>query len=295
MNLSGSIVALVTPFRENSIDFQALRTLIDWHILSGTQGIVICGSTGEGVLLTEKEREDIIRIAVDEGKGRIPIIVGCGHASTQGTLAQVLQAENLKADGVLLVSPYYAKPTSEGLYNHFKQIHDQTTLPIILYNNPSRCSIEIPVKLVVKLSQLERIIALKDSTQDLTRPSQLRCQIQKEFFLLSGDDLTTPSYLAQGGNGVISVAANIIPSLFQEMIHFWHKEDFHSFSFSYQKALPLMLSLCQETNPIPIKSALSLLGKCENILRSPLTPATPKTEEKIKEALLTLGLPFSQK
>ena len=290
MKFSGSIVALITPFYQGKVDITALQALVDWHCQQGTQAIVVCGSTGEANLLTPCEREEVIQAAIKVAAGRIPIIVGCGAPSTHEGISMVQQAEEWGAQAVLVVSPYYVKPTQVGLYQHFYLIHESTNLPIILYNNPGRSVVDLSIDLICQLAKLPKIAALKDSTLDLSRTTVLRNQLADRLSLLSGDDPTTAAYLAQGGDGCISVTANVAPALCQQLIQAWVKQDVALFQSLNQKLMPLHLALVSETNPSPVKYALSALGKSHNELRLPLMPATTETRMKVDQSLQTLGL-----
>jgi 4-hydroxy-tetrahydrodipicolinate synthase len=283
--LGGSLVALITPFYQNTIDISALCNLIHFQILSGTRGLVICGTTGEGSLLCDSERDLVISTSVEAAKMQIPIIVGCSSTSTWKTLKQVKKAEQLKADAALILPPYYVKPTQRGIFEHFKFIHDQTTIPIILYNNPGRTAVDLSIDLVIELSNLPRVIGLKDSTTDLSRTTLFKKRIKKDFKLLCGDDPLVAGYLAHGGDGIISISANVVPSLYRELLHTFFDNEWDNFQELNKKLMPLALAFVQEINPIPIKYALSLMGKCQNELRLPLTPAQHSTQEIIKTLL----------
>ena len=205
----GSIVALVTPWKKNSLDSHAFVNLIRWHGSAGTTAIVVGGSTGEGALLTNAERETLIHTAVKEST--LPIIVGCGAPSTWAVIEQAQQAKRLGANALLVVAPYYCKTTQEGLYQHFKAIHDATNLPILLYNNPGRTVTEISVETALKLFELKRVVGIKDSTTETSRAALMRSGASKHVCLLSGDDPYAAGYLAQGGDGLISITANVLP------------------------------------------------------------------------------------
>lgn len=282
---SGSIVALITPWKNNNLDHQALVNLINWHSESGTAAIVVCGSTGEGALLSNAERETLITTAMQHSK--IPIIVGCGAPSTQIVIEQVKQAHALGAHGVLVVAPYYCKTTQEGLYQHFKSVHDANNLPILLYNNPGRTVVEISVETVLKLFELERIVGIKDSTLDCSRAALLRKGAKKPVSLLSGDDPFAAGYLAQGGDGLISITANVYPSKVAEFIAAWKSGDTKHFQKLNLELMPLHYALVAEPNPIPVKAAMSLIGKCSSEVRQPLAKAKVSTVEALRSFLAT--------
>lgn len=276
---NGSIVALVTPWRNNKLDRESLQALIKWHEDNETSAIVLCGSTGEGALLTHDERQILIDTAVQSS--HLPIIVGCGGVSTQAVIDQAQQAENLKADALLIVTPFYSKPTQEGIYQHFKSIHDVTNIPIIAYNNAGRTNVDITIPTMLQLFNLSRIVGLKDSTYDVSRAAQLRAQVTKPVSLLSGDDPLIVGYLAQGGDGFISITANVAPKLMSQLFNAWKTRDIHAMQQLNKKLMPLHLALITEPNPIPVKYAVSLLKKCSNELRLPLMPASDKTQKHI--------------
>ncbi|MCX7351676.1 MAG: 4-hydroxy-tetrahydrodipicolinate synthase [Proteobacteria bacterium] len=276
----GSIVALVTPLKNNSLDHQALVNLINWHCESGTSAIVVCGSTGEGALLSSAEREALIETAVKHSQ--IPIIVGCGAPSTQMVIDQVKQAQSLGASGVLVVAPYYCKTTQEGLHQHFKAVHDASNIPILLYNNPGRTVIEISVYVALRLFELERIVGIKDSTLDSSRAALMRNGVSKSVALLSGDDPFAAGYLAQGGDGLISITANVLPNKMAEFVKAWKDGDINRFQKLNLELMPLHYGLVAEPNPIPVKAAMALLGKCTGEVRLPLVEARQSTVEALK-------------
>ncbi len=279
----GSIVALVTPLKNNSLDHQALVNLINWHCESGTSAIVVCGSTGEGALLSSAEREVLIETAVKHSK--IPVIVGCGAPSTQMVIDQVKQAQSLSANGVLVVAPYYCKTTQEGLFQHFKSVHDASNIPILLYNNPGRTVIEISVDVALRLFELERIVGIKDSTLDSSRAALMRNGVSKSVALLSGDDPFAAGYLAQGGDGVISITANVYPSKIAEFVAAWKNGDIKRFQALNLELMPLHYAIVAEPNPIPVKAAMALLGKCSAEVRLPLMEAKTTTIEVLKSLI----------
>ena len=290
MKFSGSIVALVTPFHQGKVDLSSLQELVGWHCQQGTQAIVVCGSTGEANLLTSAEREQIIFHAIEAASDRLPIIVGCGSASTQEAVLMAKQAEELKAQAILVVSPYYVKPSQAGLYQHFHTIHESVHLPIIIYNNPGRSIVDQSLDLICQLAELPRIVALKDSSSDLSRPTLLKNRLDDRLSLLAGDDPITGAYLAQGGDGSISVTANVAPALCQQMIEAWQNYDVPRFQDLNQKLMILNQALGCETNPCPIKYAVSALGKIRHELRLPLLPINSENRAKIDQVLQHLGL-----
>lgn len=280
----GSIVALVTPFKNNSLDEHALVNLIQWQNSSGTAAIVVCGSTGEGALLNLQERERLIQIAVRESS--IPIIVGCGAPSTWAVIEQAEQAKSLGAVGLLVVAPYYCKTTQEGMYQHFKAVHDAVDLPMLLYNNPARTVQEIAVETALRLFELERIVGIKDSTADTSRVALMRRSAKKQICLLSGDDPYAAGYLGQGGDGIISITANLLPEKVAAFVNAWCDKDHKKFHALNNELMPIHYAMFAEPNPIPVKAAMEVLGKCSGEVRLPLVKASAETVAKLKNLLV---------
>lgn len=281
---SGSNVALVTPFCNNQVDIDALAKIIEWQIEEGTDGILVCGSTGEGLLLSEKERFEIIHKSIQVARKRAKIIVGCSACSTAEAIKLTEQAEELEADGVLVIAPYYVKPTQNGIIKHFTEVHENSNIPIILYNNPGRCAVNMTIDTIVELAKLPRIVGLKDSDTDLSKATFIKSKIPN-FTLLSGDDPTLAGYLAHGGDGAISVTANIEPSLVKQLIDSWKKGDIKTMQNISQKLAPLSEVMFVESNPIPAKYALFKKRLLKNELRLPLTAASKLAMEKIDAVL----------
>lgn len=281
---SGSIVALVTPFRKNLVDYDSLEKLIEWHIESKTDAVLVCGSTGEGLLLSDEERKNIIARSIEIAKKRIPIIVGCSSCWTSEAIKLTKQAEELRADGVLLIAPYYVKPTQTGIIKHFSTVHENTNIPIIMYNNPGRCAVDMSIETIVQIAGLSRVVALKDSNTNLSRVNFLKTKVPN-LKLLSGDDPTLSGFLAHGGDGCISVTANIFPHLVKKLVSAWSNRDIETMQKIANDLAPISESLFVEPNPIPVKYALSKKGFLENELRSPLTQANPKTMDLIDHLL----------
>lgn len=279
----GSIVAMVTPWKNNSLDKEALVNLIHWHNVAGTSAIVVGGSTGEGALLTQIEREVLIQTAVKEAT--LPIIVGCGSPSTWNVIEQAQQAEHLGAKAILVVAPYYCRTTQEGIYQHFKAVHDATKLPILLYNNPGRTVMEISVETVLRLFELERIVGIKDSTADTSRAALMRKGAKKQVCLLSGDDPYAAGYLAQGGDGLISITANAAPEKMAGFVNAWHAKNWEKFHHLNTELMPIHYAMVAEPNPIPVKAAMEIIGKCSGEVRLPLVRASKDTSEKLKACL----------
>jgi 4-hydroxy-tetrahydrodipicolinate synthase len=272
-----SIVALVTPLSEGNVDVRALEKLIEWHIEAGTDAILVCGSTGEGLLLSDDEKSSIIARSIEIANGRVPIIVGCSACSTQETARLVGVAEEEGASGVLVIAPFYVKPTQRGIIHHFTKIHDESNIPIILYNNPGRCAVDMTVDTIVELAGMTRIVALKDSNTNLARVSRLRTLVDPAFTLFSGDDLSLAGYLAHGGDGTISVTANVVPALLKRFMAAWKSGDIPTFQELNQLLIPIGEALFLEPNPIPVKYVLHKMGIIQNEIRLPLMPASEIT------------------
>ena len=277
---AGSIVALVTPFCAGKIDYVALKKLVEFHISSGTDAILVCGSTGEGLLLSDVERDQVIAKTIEIANKRIPIIVGCSSCWTDDAIKLTSQAEKLGADGVLLIAPYYVKPTQNGIIEHFKTVHNSTNIPIIAYNNPGRCAVDMTIDTVAEIAKLPRVVGLKDSNTNLARVNFLKYQAPK-LKLFSGDDPTLPGYLAHGGDGCISVTANIVPRLVKQLLTSWQNRDIDNMQKTANMLAPVSEAMFVEPNPIPVKYALSRMKLIDNELRLPLTMASDKTKRSL--------------
>ena len=282
----GSIVALVTPFKGNEIDEDALRDLVDWHIANGTDGIVPVGTTGESPTLNHEEHERVIEIVIDQCKKRIPIIAGTGSNSTTEAINLLKHAENAGADAALVVTPYYNKPTPEGLYEHYSALNRSSSgIPIIIYNIPSRSVIDIDNNLMSKLSKLENIIGVKDATSDISRIKQYKEVCKDGFIQLSGEDETIYDYMINGGHGCISVTANIFPKICSDMHKAFLKNDLEKARELNQKLMPFHKALFFETSPSPVKYVLSKMKLIDYDIRLPLVKIREETQEIIDKLL----------
>src|SRR5947208_6658619 len=287
----GSLVALITPFRDHELDEGAFQEHVAWQIDQGTRGLVPCGTTGESPALADDEQKRVVSLCVEVAKAkRVPVIAGTGTNSTEHTVALTRQAKEAGADAALIVCPYYNKPTQEGLYQHFKAVHDSVDLPIIIYNIPGRSAVDMSTATMVRLAKLPNIIGVKDATNDLTRPLKMRIEIGSEFSLLSGEDGTAVAYLAQGGDGCISVTANVAPRLCSEMHESWQRGDVKTVREINERLIPLHEALFAETSPAPVKYAASLLGRCTAEVRQPLWAIQPETQQKVQQAMRGAGL-----
>jgi 4-hydroxy-tetrahydrodipicolinate synthase len=291
VNFRGSIPALITPFKNGRVDEAALRKFISWQIAEGSHGVVPVGTTGESPTLSSEEHKLVIEIAVDEAKGRVPVIAGTGSNNTEEALEYTRHAKKAGADAALIVVPYYNKPTQEGLYAHFKTVAKAVDIPIFVYNVPGRTVANITVETLARLAKdCPNIIGTKDASADLTRPSRQRIASGTDFIQLSGEDGTALAFNAHGGKGCISVTANVAPRLcaeFQEA----------TLSGNYAKALtlqdrlmPLHVALFVETSPAPVKYAANLLGLCEADVRLPLAPIGEATRKQVRDAMVHAGL-----
>ncbi len=286
----GSIPALITPFKDGRVDDQAFQRFVDWQVQSGSHALVPCGTTGESPTLTHAEHKRVVELCIEAAAGRVPVIAGTGSNNTIEAIELTAHAKKAGATAALVVIPYYNKPTQEGLYQHFKALHDAVDIPIIVYNIPGRAVIEMSVETLARLAALPRIIGTKDATNNLERPVKERALIDKDFCLLSGEDGTQVAYLAQGGHGCISVGANVAPAIYAEMHNSWRTGDIkRCFALRDQLAELNSVLFC-ETNPGPVKYAVSLLGYTAPAPRLPLVEPAAASKEKIKAALVKLGL-----
>jgi 4-hydroxy-tetrahydrodipicolinate synthase len=286
----GSMVAIVTPFRNGKIDEKALGDLIEFHIKSGTDVIVPCGTTGESATLSHEEHHRVVEFTVQTVNKRVPVVAGAGSNSTSETLALTQYAKKAGADGVLLITPYYNKPTQEGLYQHFKKVADSIEIPVILYNVPGRTSVNMLPSTVARLREHRNIVGIKEATGDMKQVSEVIRLCGKDFDVLSGDDFTTLPLLCLGGVGAISVTANIAPADCAAMFDafFAGKRD-EALKLHY-KLEPLHGPMFIETNPIPVKTSLALMGKISEEFRLPLCPMAEANKDKLKKALKDYGL-----
>jgi len=289
-SFQGSFTALVTPFKNGSVDEGAFRGLVDWQLAEGTNGLVPVGTTGESPTLSHKEHQQVVEWCIEQARGRAPVIAGAGSNSTAEAIAMSQDAEKAGADAVLIVTPYYNKPTQEGLYQHFKAINDAIGIPIIIYNIPARSVVDMSVDTMKRLFELKNIAGVKDATASMVRVSQQRQAMGAGFNQLSGEDATALGFNAHGGHGCISVTANVAPRLCAEFQGACLKGDFAAALKLQDKLMPLHHALFIETNPAPAKYALSVLGKCAETVRLPLAPLADKTRTAVREAMVHAGL-----
>ena len=286
----GAISAVVTPFRDGEVDEPRLRELIEWQIQEGIDGIVPCGSTGESATLSHGEHERVIRIAVEQSRRRVPVLAGTGSNSTAEALRLTRYAREAGADGALMISPYYNRPTQEGIYRHYKTIAASVDLPIIVYNIPSRTGSNVTAETLQRLSALSNIVAVKEAAGSMDQVSDMRRLCGERFTILSGDDSLTVPMMALGAKGVISVLSNVMPRETHELAAAALAGDFARAREVHYRTLALMRALFLETNPIPVKQALSFMGKCSAEMRMPLTQMSEPAAEKLRGVMKELGL-----
>jgi 4-hydroxy-tetrahydrodipicolinate synthase len=287
----GSIVALITPFgTDGSLDEPALEALIDWHVAEGTHGLVPVGTTGESPTLTHAEHRRVVDLTVRQAGGRIPVIAGAGSNSTREALDLTRHARESGADAVLVVTPYYNKPTQEGLYRHYMTIADAVEIPLVIYNIPGRSVVDMSVETMARLARHPNIIGVKDATANLARPLAIRRACGAGFNQLSGEDATTVAFLASGGEGCISVTANVAPGLCARVHRAWAEGAVQEAMEIQQRLYALHEAMFVESNPGPVKYALSLLGRCTETVRLPLAPIGDAARARVREAMDEVGL-----
>jgi 4-hydroxy-tetrahydrodipicolinate synthase len=286
----GSFTALVTPFKNGSLDEKVFRDIVEWQISEGTNGLVPVGTTGESPTLSHDEHKKVVEWCIDQVDGRVPVIAGSGSNSTAEAIELSRHAEQAGADAVLIVTPYYNKPTQEGLYQHYKAINDAIGIPIIIYNIPARSIVDMSVETMARLFELKNIAGVKDATANMTRVSQQRAVMGPDFNQLSGEDITALGFMAHGGHGCISVTSNVAPRLCSEFQAACLKGDFKAALKLQDKLALLHTNLFVETSPAPIKYAMSLIGKCANTVRLPMVPATEKAQAAVRQAMVHAGL-----
>lgn len=288
--IAGSLVALITPFRNGELDEDAMRSMVRWHIEQGTHGIVPVGTTGESATLTEQEYCRIIGLVVEESAGRILIVAGAGSNNTRDAIFYNDRAQELGANATLHVAGYYNRPSQEGLFRHFEAVHSASSIPIIVYNIPPRTIVDILPETMARIASLPLVVGVKDATGDLTRPIREKLLIEGEFSFLSGEDGTTVSYNAAGGNGCISVTANVAPALCAEMQTACRKGEYTTATEIQERLMPLHMALFAEPSPAGIKFAASRLGLCDEYCRLPIVPLSMKSKSTILDAMEKLGL-----
>ncbi|MDI6703709.1 MAG: 4-hydroxy-tetrahydrodipicolinate synthase [bacterium] len=290
MMFSGCFVALVTPFSNGKVDKEGLKSLVEFHIKEGIDGIVPCGTTGESATLSMDEHKEVVELVIEYVGGRIPVIAGAGSNNTLEALELTRFAKKAGASAVLSITPYYNKPTPSGLYEHYRTISSEVDIPIILYNIPSRTGINMSPETIKKISEIENVVGVKEASGDLKQVSEIIRLCGEDFTVLSGDDFIILPLMAVGGKGVISATANVAPRDMTNMIKEFNKGNISEARRLHYKLLPLCKAMFIETNPGPVKAALSMMGKISEEIRLPLVKVREDTREKIKKALIEYGL-----
>ena len=286
----GAFSALITPFRDGTVDERALRDLVEWQIQSGIDGLVPCGSTGESATLTHAEHEQVIKLVVDQARRRVPVIAGTGSNSTAEAIRLTQFAREVHADGALLISPYYNKPTQEGIYKHYKMIGASVDLPLIVYNIPGRTGSNILPETFARMGEIKQIVGIKEASGSIDQCSDILKLCGDRLTMLSGDDSFTLSLMALGAKGVISVVTNVLPREMHDLAEAALAGDFARAREIHFSMLPLMRALFTETNPIPVKQACAFMGKCSNEMRMPLLPMSAAPADKLRSAMKELRL-----
>jgi len=284
------MTALITPFRNGEFDEQAYRDLIEWQISSGTDGLVPCGTTGESATLSHDEHHRVVEVCIDAVEGRVPVIAGAGSNSTREALRLTRHAKEAGADGALLITPYYNKPTQEGLYRHYSHIAANVDIPIVMYNVPSRTGTNLLPETVARLAEMPNIVGVKEATADMRQVSRIVQLCGDSVAVVSGDDFTVLPLLAVGGKGVISVVSNIAPADMAALVDSFFEGNLEKAAELHHRLSPLADAMFLETNPIPVKTALSMMGKVDPELRLPLVPMSDGGKVKLEAALRDYGL-----
>ena len=287
---NGALTAIVTPFRDGEVDERALRDHIEWQIQSGVDGIVPCGSTGESATLTHAEHDRVIKITIEQTRRRVPVVAGTGSNATAEAIRLTAAAREMGADGALLLSPYYNKPTQDGIFRHYKTIATAVDLPLIVYNIPGRTASNIAPETFARLCEIRNIVGIKEASGSMDQVSDIRRLCGDRLTILSGDDALTVPIMALGGKGVIATTSNIMPREMHDLAAAGLAGDFTRAREIHYKIMPVIRNLFTETNPIPLKQALAFMGRCANELRMPLCPMSAPAAEKLKAAMKELKL-----
>ena len=287
---SGSITALITPFRDGKVDEKPFQEFVDWQIQEGSNGVVPVGTTGESPTLNHDEHKRVVALCLEVAKDKVPVIAGTGSNSTAEAIDLTRHAKEAGADAALIVTPYYNKPTQEGLYRHYEAIATAVDIAIIIYNIPGRSIVDMSVDTMARLARLPNIVGVKDATADLARPLATRMAIGPDFCQLSGEDATIAAFLGQGGHGCISVTSNVAPRLCSDLHKAWRARNYDKFAEIRDRLMPLHAALFCESSPGPVKYAASLLGKCTAETRLPLAPIAESSRARVDEAMRRVGL-----
>ncbi|MBA2693988.1 MAG: 4-hydroxy-tetrahydrodipicolinate synthase [Rubrobacter sp.] len=286
---SGTFTALITPFRNGEVDVDALENLVEFQIEGGVSGLVPCGTTGESPTMSEDEDRTVISTVVRVSNGRVPVVAGTGSNSTDMAIKYTKMAEEVGADGSLQVVPYYNKPTQDGLFAHFATIAENTNLPLVIYDIPGRSGVAVSPATMARLAEIPNVVGVKDATLSMSNAAEVKRLCGEDFDLISGNDFETLPILSLGGSGVIAVASNIAPSVYSEMVSAALNGDFIRARELHYELLPLFNALSAETNPIPVKTAASLLGLCSDEMRLPMQPMSGDNLRKLEDSLERLG------
>jgi 4-hydroxy-tetrahydrodipicolinate synthase len=286
---SGTFTALITPFRNGEVDVDALENLVEFQIEGGVSGLVPCGTTGESPTMSEDEDRTVISTVVRVSNGRVPVVAGTGSNSTDMAIKYTKMAEEVGADGSLQVAPYYNKPTQDGLFAHFATIAENTNLPLVIYDIPGRSGVAVSPATMARLAEIPNVVGVKDATLSMSNAAEVKRLCGEDFDLISGNDFETLPILSLGGSGVIAVASNIAPSVYSEMVSAALNGDFIRARELHYELLPLFNALSAETNPIPVKTAASLLGLCSDEMRLPMQPMSGDNLRKLEDSLERLG------
>lgn len=286
----GIYTALITPFKNGKIDEKAFQSFVEWQVKEGVHGLVPCGTTGESPTLSHEEHSRVVELCIEAAAGKVPVMAGAGSNSTDEAIAMTRHAKKAGADGVLLVAPYYNKPTQEGLYQHYKAINDAVSIPMVIYNIPGRSIVNITDDTLVRLSKLPNIVGVKDATGDLVRPLTLRAKLERKWQLLSGEDMTAVAFNASGGVGCISVTSNIMPKACAAVQNACLSGDFKKALALQEKLVPLHAAMFCETSPSPVKFAASLMGRCKPDVRLPLVGLEENSKKLLRQVLKSLRL-----
>ncbi|MFM8991492.1 MAG: 4-hydroxy-tetrahydrodipicolinate synthase [Alphaproteobacteria bacterium] len=286
----GSLVALITPFRGGKVDEKAFQDLVEWHVAEGTHGLVPCGTTGESPTLSHEEHRRVVELCIEAARGRVPVIAGTGSNSTDEAIELTRHARKAGANAALVVTPYYNKPTQEGLFQHFKAIVEAVDLPVVVYNIPGRSVVDISVETMARIAKLPNIVGVKESTGDVSRITKHRLLIGEGFCQVSGEDYLALAQMAAGADGCISVTANVAPRQLSQMHLACQRGDYAAARAIHERLAPLHEALFVETSPAPVKYAASLLGKCVPDIRLPLVEPGDSTRARVKAAMVHAGL-----
>jgi 4-hydroxy-tetrahydrodipicolinate synthase len=290
----GIFTALITPFKSGKVDYKSFQNLIEWQIESGVHGLVVAGTTGEGPALSDEEFEELLGLAVKTSKKRVPVVANTGLNNTAASINLTKKAEKLQADAIMAISPYYVKPTQEGLYQHFKAIHDASNLPILLYNNPPRTSVDISNEVLERLSKLPRIKGIKECSGNPVKCAKLKLIVKDDFDIVTGDDILALPYYSQGAVGMVSAVANIIPSLTVKLFNLWNSGRINEAMELQSILLPIHEVLFCESNPIAVKYAASLFGICSSELRLPLVGPSDANKKLVENTLEELKVKLNE-